>query len=74
VTHAAVSKLATFICLGAFGSSAALGLAGERGSFSLKGCFGEVHGPDAKTVTLREDGIRTLEEAITALRPASAGI
>jgi hypothetical protein len=56
-------------CLGALGSPTALVGRAERGSFSLKGCFREVHGPDAKTVTLGEDGIRTLEDAIAALRP-----
>jgi hypothetical protein len=69
MTHAVVSKLAAFICLGVLGSSSASVLADEQDRFSLKGCFREVHGPDAKTVTLGEDGSRTLDEAIDALRP-----
>jgi hypothetical protein len=37
--------------------------------FSLEGCFRDVHGPGAKTVTLGNDGIQTLDQAVVALRP-----
>jgi hypothetical protein len=46
-----------------------MGRSPNRPSFSLEGCFRDVHGPDALTVTLGEGGIGTLEEAIAALRP-----
>jgi len=61
---------------GETGSSAAqrdanllMGRSPDRPAFSLKGCFRNVHGPDVKTVTLGEEGTRTLDEAIAALRP-----
>lgn len=38
-------------------------------TFSLEGCFRDVHSPCAKTLTLGEDGVQTLEDAIAALRP-----
>ena len=67
--RAFVSKLVFLLCLSASGSPAALVGAADQDLFSLSGCFRDIHGPDAKTVTLGEGGIRTLEEAIAALRP-----
>jgi len=74
--RACSSGLAAGVWLLVFGSAAALAGAPtpKLPDFSLEGCFRDVHGPDAKTVTLGQEGVESLDEAIAALRPGGGVI
>ena len=69
MTRTGVPTFVALASLWTFAPSSSFVGAGEPGAFSLQGCFREVHGPGAMTVTLGEGGVGTLEQAIAALRP-----